>query len=310
MSEQKPQISNSDVDFFIAHGEFEIDHAFAMQEFSWYLQELAEIRAGLPYEALGIAERRRSSMPGIILNFADSERSKRVSDPKMLRDDKDTPQGSFAHLRLQGVMRSKDGASSRGINSLIDDMNAAFDNDRIEGILIEANTGGGEVTAGLMLQSIIEQSPKAVVVYAHQLASAGVRGTLPADEIIASSKSAEIGSIGTFISLPRNFAARYKEYFQDIYADKSTKKNSWFRQWLEGDLSELKDDVNRSNDQFLSDVQKYRQLKGSEKQIEEVLSGKMMYAPEAKRRGLIDGIGGFQYAVKRLKANVNRRKNS
>jgi ClpP class serine protease len=303
MSEQKPQISNSDVDFFIAHGEFEIDHAFAMQEFTWYLQELAEIRAGLPYEALGIAERRRRSMPGII-----TAASKRVSDPKMLKDESLTPKGSFAHLRLQGVMRSKDGASSRGVNSLIEDMNAAFDNDRIQGILIEANTGGGEVTAGLMLQSIIEQSPKAIVVYAHQLASAGVRATLPADEIIASSKSAEIGSIGTFISLPRNFAARYKEYFQDIYADKSTNKNAWFRQWLEGDLSGLKADINRSNDNFLADVQKYRELKGSEKQIEEVLSGKMFYAPEAKRRGLIDGIGGFQYAVKRLKANVNRRK--
>ena len=303
MSEQKPQISNSDVDFFIANGEFEIDHAFAMQEFTWYLQELAEIRAGLPYEALGIAERRRRSMPGII-----TAASKRVSDPKMLKDESLTPKGSFAHLRLQGVMRSKDGASSRGVNSLIEDMNAAFDNDRIQGILIEANTGGGEVTAGLMLQSIIEQSPKAIVVYAHQLASAGVRATLPADEIIASSKSAEIGSIGTFISLPRNFAARYKEYFQDIYADKSTNKNAWFRQWLEGDLSGLKADINRSNDNFLADVQKYRELKGSEKQIEEVLSGKMFYAPEAKRRGLIDGIGGFQYAVKRLKANVNRRK--
>jgi ClpP class serine protease len=303
MSEQKPQISNSDVDFFIAHGEFEIDHAFAMQEFSWYLQELAEIRAGLPYEALGIAERRRRSMPGII-----TAASKRVSDPKMLKDESLTPKGSFAHLRLQGVMRSKDGASSRGVNSLIEDMNAAFDNDRIQGILIEANTGGGEVTAGLMLQSIIEQSPKAIVVYAHQLASAGVRATLPADEIIASSKSAEIGSIGTFISLPRNFAARYKEYFQDIYADKSTNKNAWFRQWLDGDLSGLKADINRSNDNFLADVQKYRELKGSEKQIEEVLSGKMFYAPEAKRHGLIDGIGGFQYAVKRLKANVNRRK--
>jgi ClpP class serine protease len=303
MSEQKPQISNSDVDFFIAHGEFEIDHAFAMQEFSWYLQELAEIRAGLPYEALGIAERRRRSMPGII-----TAASKRVSDPKMLKDESLTPKGSFAHLRLQGVMRSKDGASSRGVNSLIEDMNAAFDNDGIQGILIEANTGGGEVTAGLMLQSIIEQSPKAIVVYAHQLASAGVRATLPADEIIASSKSAEIGSIGTFISLPRNFAARYKEYFQDIYADKSTNKNAWFRQWMEGDLSGLKADINRSNDNFLADVQKYRELKGSEKQIEEVLSGKMFYAPEAKRRGLIDGIGGFQYAVKRLKANVNRRR--
>jgi ClpP class serine protease len=305
MSEQKPQISNSDVDFFIAHGEFEIDHAFAMQEFSWYLQELAEIRAGLPYEALGIAERRRRSMPGII-----TAASKRVSDPKMLKDESLTPKGSFAHLRLQGVMRSKDGASSRGVNSLIEDMNAAFDNDRIQGILIEANTGGGEVTAGLMLQSIIEQSPKAIVVYAHQLASAGVRATLPADEIIASSKSAEIGSIGTFISLPRNFAARYKEYFQDIYADKSTNKHAWFRQWMEGDLSGLKADINRSNDNFLADVQKYRELKGSEKQIEEVLSGKMFYAPEAKRRGLVDGIGGFQYAVKRLKANVNRRKKS
>jgi len=204
-------------------------------------------------------------------------------------------------------MRSSDGLSTRGINSLIQNFNDALTNPNIEGILLEVNTGGGEVTAAQMLKSAIEQSPKAVVVYAHMMASGGVLGTLTADEIVASGPLARIGSIGTFITISKRFAEWYNENYTDIYADKSGNKNKSFRSLLKGDLSALKQDVNSTNEYFLKEVQKYRQLRGD---TDVTLSGELFYAGDAKRRGLIDGIGGFQYAVKRLQANVKLRKNS
>ena len=223
----------------------------------------------------------------------------------MLRTTEATPVGSFAHLKLQGVMRSSDGASSRGVGSLTNDFHAAFQNDNIEGILLEANTGGGEGLAGSMLQGLIAESPKAVAVWTHFLGSAGVRAVIPADEIVASSDGAQIGSIGTCITLSRDFARYYNAWYEDIYADKSANKNKDFRELLKGNLEPLREYVNRYNSYFLNEVAQYRELKRDQ---EHTLSGAMFFARDAKSRGLIDGIGSFTYAVERLQANVKRRK--
>lgn len=298
--------TNRDIDHLILHGQFAIERTFALDQLSMYFEDLAWLESGAQFSELGISDRRHAARPGIITMSQD--RAHAVQDPKLLKDVSQTPPGSFAHLRLQGVMRSRDGASHQGINTLIDQIHTANNNPRIEGILLEVNTGGGEVTAAQMLQSVIDASPKPVVTYAHLLASGGVLGTLASEEIIASNAGASIGSIGTMISIPKDFADRYNRVYQDIYADKSVNKNKAFRALLQGDMSELKAELNATNEGFLEDVKKYRKLKGTESSIEHTLSGAMFSAPQAKRRGLIDGIGGYEYALKRLTAAVKRRK--
>lgn len=286
-------------------GELHIEWNWAIEQFTNYRHEIMLVKNGVPYSELGIGQSRAASMPGIIQ--MEGNEAQVISDPSLLRDAAATPAGSFAHLQLQGVMRSRDGASSRGIQSLISDIHAANANPNIEGILLEANTGGGESTAGNMLFSALKDSKKAVVVFAHMLASAGIKGTLPADEIIMAGQGAQAGSIGTFITLDRYFASWYQRNYQDIYADKSTNKNKDFRSFLEGDLEPIRKNLNKSNDYFLSEVKKYRPLKGD---IAHTLSGAMFFANAAKRRGLADGIGSFNYAVKRLQANVAMRKSN
>jgi ClpP class serine protease len=294
--------TNRDIDNFFLHGEFHIELNFAQAELFNYLEEIRLVQSGVPYADLGIAQRRHKAAPSV-LGFTQSG-VRTVGDAKILADSALTPKGSFAHLKLFGTMRSQDGASTRGIDSLIQDINAAFQNENIQGILLEANTGGGESTAGQMLQGALADAPKPVVVYAHQLASAGIMGTLPAAEIIASTKGSKFGSIGTFISLDKRFADWYNRNITDIYADKSSNKNKEFRDFLQGDLTALKSSLNKSNDRFLADVQAFRTLKGDTKTIEETLSGSMFEASAAKGRGLIDSIGGFQFALKRLSAHA------
>lgn len=283
-----------------------IEREFAINLISQYLEDLTYLRAGAAYADLGISQRRHAAQPGVI--YVANNRPITVQDPKLLKDVSKTPPNSFAHLRLQGPMRSRDGASHQGINTLIDQINMANSNPQIEGILLEANTGGGEVTAAQMLQSVVEASPKPVVTFAHLLASGGIMGTLPSEEIIASTPAARIGSIGTMISLPKGFAEYYQNVYQDIYADKSTNKNKAFRALLQGDMGPLRQELNATNEEFLTSVKQYRRLKGNEASIEHTLSGAMFSATQAKRRGLIDGIGGYEYALKRLTAAVKRRK--
>lgn len=295
---------NRDIEQFLLSGNFEINEAWGFDQLAEYINDLNALRAGASYADLGIAARRHSALPRVVTLSAAGTPSV-ITDPEALRDPAYTPPGSYAHLRLQGVMRSQDGMSSRGVNTLIDDIHAANQNPNIEGILLEVNTGGGESTAGAMLQSVIADSPKAVVTWAHFMGSAGVRATLPSDEIVASSEGAEIGSIGTFVTLLRGFSNFYNANYQDIYADKSPNKNREFRQLLGGDMSGLKEYVNRTNEYFLNEVAAYRPLKGD---VAHTLSGAMFFAREAKRRGLIDSIGSYNYALGRLEANARRRK--
>jgi protease-4 len=290
------------IDRYVVPGLYEIEEQWGWAQLVELTNEMFLLRTGVPYSELGISKRREDSMPAII--SASGDRNRVVYNPQLLQDEEQTPAGSFALLKLNGVMRSNDGMSSRGVGSLIRDLNAAYDNQNIDGILIEANTGGGESLAGTMLQSAIEESPKPVVVYAHMLASAGVRGTLAADEIIASGPGAQIGSIGTYITLDKDFARYYTRWYEELYADKSTNKNKDFREYLKGNMEPLRQSINRSNDNFLKEVQQYRPLRGD---VENTLSGELFYAKDAKSRGLVDGVGSFQYAVQRLSANVRRR---
>lgn len=301
--------TNKQIDAFIATGRFEIDEQWGMEQFAEYHNELALLRAGAPYSELGIGKRREASRPSIIVMGADGQPRRLGEIPNtqlsyQLNDPANTPPGSFAHLRLQGVMRSQDGASSQGINTLIDNLHAAFQNENIAGILLEVNTGGGESLAGSMLQSVLAGSPKAVVVWAHFMASAGVRATAPVDEIVASSDAAQVGSIGTYITLDKRFSSWYASNYEDLYADKSVNKNTDFREYMKGNKGPLQEYINKSNNHFLAEVEKYRPLK---RNVEHTLSGAMFDAREARSRGLVDGIGNLTYAVQRLQANVRRR---
>ena len=67
--------------------------------------------------------------------------------------------------------------------------------------------------------------------------------------------------------------------------------------------------VDVHNENFLEMVQKYRPLQGTRADVAHTLSGEMFSSSEAKYRGLIDGTGSFQYALKRVIAHANNFQN-
>jgi ClpP class serine protease len=300
------EITNRDIDEFILYGEFHIEASFAQAALSNYNEELRLRNAGVKYKELGVEERKAAQAPSAVLY---SEGKVFSFQNINLSDKNAVPQGSFAHLKLTGVMRAQGGMSTRGIDSLINDLQSAFQNDHISGILLECNTGGGEAIAGTMLQSALTDAPKPVVAYCHQLASAGIAGTLPVDEIIASSNMARFGSIGTLVSVNKKFLEKYKATTSDVYASQSTEKNAAFRAILAGDNAVLQSELDKSNSIFLQEVQTHRNLRGNAATVAHTLSGAMFDAQEAKKRGLIDGVGSTQYALKRLAAHVRLKNN-
>lgn len=309
MSETTAQVKTNRAveDFILSSKSLYANREWILDQWQKYANEVAMAQGDRHLVVDMIKARRKAQEPKIIRSSSGAENGvvnlddEAYYSKKSWYDNQKIPANSIAHLTLSGVMRAQGGMSTRGVNELIEDLNYAFNHPNIIGILLEVNSGGGEATAGLMLKSALENAPKPVVVHAHFIASAAVMGTLTADEIVLSGNTAEMGSIGTMITLRKGFAERYKEVYQDMYAGKSKNKNKSFRAFLEGNLQVMQDDLDAFNEEFLNDVKKHRELKGD---IDETLSGEMFTAKVAKRKGLAHGIGGREYALKRLNAHI------
>ena len=299
----KQNIAATIAHYFDARGGIEVEFGFGMQALAQYQQEMLLHASGIDVSKIW-AERKAAQLPTILSNTGSISNIEKWQDVASM----DFSEGSLAILNLSGVMRSDGGMCHYGMDELANQFFAAYQNPKIAGAILRAGTGGGESLAGSRLQAILKDAPKPVTVFTDTiLASAGVRGAVTANQIIASD-GAQIGSIGTYISLPKGYADFYAKYYDDIYADDSENKNSGFRALVKGDMSVIKAQINKSNTQFLTEVSSFRDLKGSEAQKKHTLSGAMFNADEARKRGLVDSVGSFQFAISQTFAMVEQRR--
>lgn len=207
-------------------------------------------------------------------------------------------QMTLGHVRLQGLMYD------RSCSQVADALYEAYSNDVIDGVLLEVNTGGGQVSAAQMVSGAVTNSPKPVVTYAHYAASGGIMATTGSTEIVASGMLSTFGSIGVMMSLPKWMAKFYSDYIQELYADTSPDKNAAWREYMDGMKTERFTKMLNQIDQiFMAQVITDRSLPAG-KLRDETLGGGTWLAQEAKRRGLVDSIGNFNYALTRLASHV------
>lgn len=266
----------------------EIDANFALQSLHSYVEDMEALERGVPYASLGISSRREATKP-ILLVSSEEGVMEEVAFSRM-----STTNGAVAVLRISGVMRSEDGLSSYGMSTFAENLRAADESPNVKAIVVEINSGGGESTAGQIAELAIKDTTKPVIAVAQFMGSAAYRAALQADKIYAAGSGSMIGSIGSFITLDRNFPELYDKFFQDIYSDYSPNKNREFREWMKGNTDPFKELVNSVAKEFRQDVKKHRNLKGN---IEETLSGGMFFAKDALSRGLIDGVKSIREAA-------------
>ena len=289
---------NPDIEAFLLTSEMlEIDFEFGFAELNRYFQDILHLKSGVKFKDLGISERRHESMPRILL--PNSLSFARAGENDLSNEDETKP-GSIAMLKLSGVMRSQGGMSNRGIDKLSSDLRAAYDNRNIKGIILETMSGGGESMAGTILKSTLSEKNKPVIGFAHLAASAAYRALTGADETIASSPSAEFGSIGTMISLDVQSIEKFRERYLDIYGSSVPNKNGEFRKAIAGDFSGIQTRVDSLTNQFHKEIKRDRRLQGDTATVRETLSGSVFNAIESKKRGLIDAVGNLQFAIKRV----------
>ena len=295
---------NPAIEAVLANGQLAIEAGFGLQCLNQYLTDLSLLAHGAAYKDLGIEQRRREADTYFISPESNGKFTL-VRNLGLLYNTSITPVNSFAVIPIKGFMQVENSGGSnsvRGMRGVADDLRAAYSNPSIAGVMLDINSGGGEVMAMEVLLDALSVRNKPVISHTIFAASAAYGTAAGTDEIIALSEAARTGSIGAVISINKLALQEYTEGWLDVYGKNAPNKNREFRAMQNGDFGPLQSVVDEATDMFQAKVKAMRPLRGNENKINDTVSGDVFTGPEARRRGLVDGIGGIEYAVKRLEA--------
>lgn len=223
--------------------------------------------------------------------------------------DMDIPENSVAVVGVSGVMQKFGGLCSYGTEELAAMLSSALEIKNISGAVLRFHTPGGTVNSIIPLKKALENKQKPVVALVDSMcASAGYYVASMADSIIAIDELAEVGSIGVMAMLIDDTKKQENEGIKriEIYAPQSSYKNKGAREALEGNTDPYaKEMLAPIAINFQDHVKMYRGQKLNEK-TEGVIEGKMFYAKDALKAGLVDKIGTMAIAVDTVRKLATR----
>ena len=219
----------------------------------------------------------------------------------------DLPADTVAVIPVHGTMMKYGTYCAYGTTEIADLIYEAAANPNISGIVLDMDSGGGCVDAIAPLTAAIEfarKNNKSTIAYCDLCASANYYAAIYCDEIIAANTiSSEFGSIGVMMSF-LDYAKYYEQKgikIHTIYSDLSNYKNAPFEAAKQGKYELIKrEELNPLAQRFQDEVSTRRSDK-LDKSVEGILSGRMFYASDALKYGLIDSIGDKQFAINRAR---------
>lgn len=204
-----------------------------------------------------------------------------------------------AIIPLRGPLMKADYCGDFGTVKMKQLLNKARNTSSVETIILNIDSPGGTVSGTEAFAQEVEAAAKeknVITFVDDMMCSAAYWCGAPADEIVAGSESAIIGSIGTMSSWYDYTKALEEEgiVLHEYYATRSKDKNKVFSEAEKGNSKLLiQEHLDPMNDIFLKNVQRYRGHKLN-LDNEDVLTGKLYNANKAKEYGLIDGIASLE----------------
>lgn len=208
----------------------------------------------------------------------------------------DAPDNSIAVINVTDAITKHDqDCGPAGMLTKSNLLKRCYNNSRIRAIALVIDSGGGEGYAMRLMAETIESRNKPVGAFIDDFACSAAYGIASGcDFIIANSKMARIGSIGTYMTIA-DFTEHYKQRgiaLTEIYATASTDKNNDYYEAIKGNLEPIRNVCNQFNEDFLQRIETNRKNNLTEDR-KSWGTGKVYFAEEAQRLGLIDGIDTF-----------------
>ena len=214
---------------------------------------------------------------------------------------------TVAIIPLHGTMIKYGTMCAYGADEIAEAIDAAAADKKVMGIVLDIDSGGGAVDAVAPLVDAIRRTKamgKPVVACCDLCASAAYWTACECNEIMAANAiSSEFGSIGVMMQFP-DYAKYYEKEgikVHTIYSNLSAYKNAPFEAAKKGEYESIKaEELDPLARKFQANVRAKRAGKLDEN-VEGILSGKVFYAEDALKNGLIDSIGTLDRAVSRVR---------
>lgn len=212
-----------------------------------------------------------------------------------------------AIIPLHGTMIKYGTMCAYGADEIAEAIDEAAADKKVMGIVLDIDSGGGAVDAVAPLVDAIRRTKamgKPVVACCDLCASAAYWTACECNEIMAANAiSSEFGSIGVMMQFP-DYAKYYEKEgikVHTIYSNLSAYKNAPFEAAKKGEYESIKaEELDPLARKFQANVRAKRAGKLDEN-VEGILNGKVFYAEDALKNGLIDSIGTLDRAVSRVR---------
>lgn len=187
----------------------------------------------------------------------------------------------------------------KGTQSRMAIMESLKNDDTIEGIVFDIDSGGGQVSGTPEFYDYIKSYPKPVVTYTSgYMCSAAYYIGSAADHVIANPRAEAIGSIGAYIQF-LDLTGYYESQgakLHTIYASKSSEKNKAYREALEGNYDAMiKEELDPIVEDFINDI------KGAMPSVDQkAFKGATFSGPMALELNLVNELGTLQDAINKV----------
>ncbi|WEL23698.1 signal peptide peptidase SppA [Candidatus Nanohalovita haloferacivicina] len=205
--------------------------------------------------------------------------------------------GTAAVIQLSGSITPTSSGFSSGITpEKVRDLNQRAQQQNVDAIVYEINSGGGSVVASKELMREIESVDVPTVCRFRDVGASGAyMAALGCDRIVADSASLT-GSIGVrssylqYTGLMDKLGLKYVNISSGEYKE----LGSPYQNISETQKEMLQAKADKIHEEFYSKVEEERNL--SEEQLQEVKTGEPFLGSRAEELGLVDEIGGRQTA--------------
>ncbi len=235
-----------------------------------------------------------------------------VSTGYGLKANPNIPEGSVAILPVSGPILKYNGScgepgSVQRISWLLD----AEKRMNISAAVLMVDSPGGQVDGTQSFSNAIKSFSKPILGYVDDgmAASAAMWVLSATDEAYTSLESDMVGSIGVYTTIVDFKGWFEKEGYKlhEVYAPQSTEKNKDYRDAITGNYDAVLADLKVTADNFIQSVKKNRGDKAAANEAE-WSTGKMFYAKEAQKLGLIDGVKSFEQVISKAAWLAKRKK--
>lgn len=279
---------NPHIEAILGAAVLEIDLSWGLARMNKYLAEMAVLQSGVMTLADMGYSKEREEAKTLLVPMQSLLSRERHGD--MTYDG--AAEKHIAIITLSGVMKSRDGFSSRGAESIADEMYRAYADESIAGLVIKANSGGGDPLAGQIIYNAVKDRNKPVTGALLLAGSACYKALCGADYLMGMGLSSVTGSIGSMYTVDKEELKDYRKYVKEVYSNKATKKNFEFRELLKGNFKPLEVKATKSHEAFIECVSSNRPQVN-----EETFSGDTYLGEAAVAMGLVDSLGTLQDCI-------------